>query len=147
MGSNPIVASFYLISQVREFPPEAATPLFRYNSVMNIPFETLLIIVSSLLLLCVLISKVSDRFGIPLLLLFLGIGMVILVLGSIDKSAIDEKLPSLYNHSINFIRVRSKGVGCSSPVRERGQWLKASSVQGYRSHLIILAEEIRWLRN
>lgn len=43
---------------------------------MNVPFETLLIIVSSLLLLCVLISKVSDRFGIPLLLLFLGIGML-----------------------------------------------------------------------
>lgn len=43
---------------------------------MNPSFETLLIIVSSLLLLCVIISKVSDRLGVPILLLFLGIGML-----------------------------------------------------------------------
>jgi potassium/hydrogen antiporter len=43
---------------------------------MNLPFETILIIISSLLLLCVIISKVSDRLGVPILLLFLGIGML-----------------------------------------------------------------------
>jgi len=52
-----------------------ASPIL-YNSYMNLSFETLLIIVSSLLLLCVLVSKVSDRLGVPILLLFLGIGML-----------------------------------------------------------------------
>jgi cell volume regulation protein A len=38
--------------------------------------ETLLISASLLLLICVLASKVSDRFGIPALLLFLALGML-----------------------------------------------------------------------
>jgi len=37
---------------------------------------TLLIVAASLLLVSVLASKVSDRFGIPVLLLFLGLGML-----------------------------------------------------------------------
>lgn len=39
-------------------------------------FELILIIAASLLLVSVLISKISDRSGIPALLLFLGIGML-----------------------------------------------------------------------
>jgi potassium/hydrogen antiporter len=39
-------------------------------------FELVLIIAASLLLVSVLISKISDRSGIPALLLFLGIGML-----------------------------------------------------------------------
>lgn len=43
---------------------------------MTMSFEFILIIAASLLLVSVLISKVSDRSGIPALLLFLGIGML-----------------------------------------------------------------------
>ncbi len=43
---------------------------------MEITFETAAIIVSVLILLSVLVSKISDRFGVPLLLLFLAIGML-----------------------------------------------------------------------
>jgi cell volume regulation protein A len=39
-------------------------------------FEFILIIAASLLLISVLVSKISDRSGIPALLLFLGIGML-----------------------------------------------------------------------
>lgn len=43
---------------------------------MNIQFEIIMIVVSGLILLSVLVSKVADRFGVPILLLFLGIGML-----------------------------------------------------------------------
>ncbi len=43
---------------------------------MEITFESGLIVVSVLILLSVMVSKISDRFGVPLLLLFLGIGML-----------------------------------------------------------------------
>jgi len=43
---------------------------------MAMSFELILIIAASLLLASVLISKISDRSGIPALLLFLGIGML-----------------------------------------------------------------------
>jgi cell volume regulation protein A len=43
---------------------------------MEINFETVAIIVSILILLSVIVSKISDRLGVPLLLLFLGIGML-----------------------------------------------------------------------
>jgi cell volume regulation protein A len=43
---------------------------------MIITFEILLIIVAVLILLSVVVSKVSERFGVPLLLLFLTIGML-----------------------------------------------------------------------
>jgi len=43
---------------------------------MNLTFENILIILSLLILVSVIISKISDRFGVPLLLLFLGIGML-----------------------------------------------------------------------
>ncbi|HXF86150.1 MAG TPA: potassium/proton antiporter [Anaerolineales bacterium] len=43
---------------------------------MNVSTELILTIVASLLLLSVLASKVSDRFGIPALLLFLALGML-----------------------------------------------------------------------
>ena len=43
---------------------------------MNIQFEIIIIIVSFLILLSVLVSKVAERYGVPILLLFLGIGML-----------------------------------------------------------------------
>ena len=43
---------------------------------MDIPFEFILIIVSLLFLVSVVVSKVSERFGIPILLLFLAIGIL-----------------------------------------------------------------------
>lgn len=43
---------------------------------MNLPVEWMLAIGAGLLLLSVLVSKVSDRFGIPSLLLFLALGML-----------------------------------------------------------------------
>ena len=43
---------------------------------MIIPIEYLLFAISVLLLLSVLASKVSDRLGVPALLLFLIIGML-----------------------------------------------------------------------
>jgi len=43
---------------------------------MEITFESGLIVVSILILLSVGVSKISDRFGVPLLLLFLGIGIL-----------------------------------------------------------------------
>lgn len=43
---------------------------------MEITFESGLIVVAVLILLSVMVSKISDRFGVPLLLLFLGIGML-----------------------------------------------------------------------
>ena len=43
---------------------------------MNFPLEWSLVIGAGLLLLSVLVSKVSDRFGIPSLLLFLALGML-----------------------------------------------------------------------
>ncbi len=43
---------------------------------MEVNFESAAIIVSILILLSVVVSKISDRLGVPLLLLFLGIGML-----------------------------------------------------------------------
>jgi potassium/hydrogen antiporter len=43
---------------------------------LNVSTETILISVAGLLLISVLASKVSDRFGIPALLLFLALGML-----------------------------------------------------------------------
>lgn len=43
---------------------------------MGIPFEVILIVVSLLFLVSVVVSKVSERFGIPILLLFLAIGIL-----------------------------------------------------------------------
>lgn len=43
---------------------------------MILSFENTLIILSLLILVSVVISKISDRFGVPVLLLFLGIGML-----------------------------------------------------------------------
>lgn len=43
---------------------------------MDITFEIILLIVASILLICVLLSKISDRLGVPILLLFIGIGML-----------------------------------------------------------------------
>jgi cell volume regulation protein A len=40
------------------------------------PFELILIVAAGLILVSVLASKISDRFGIPMLLLFLAIGML-----------------------------------------------------------------------
>jgi len=51
-------------------------PLIQYNFYMTLSFENALIIVSLLILVSVIVSKISDRFGVPLLLLFLGIGML-----------------------------------------------------------------------
>ncbi len=43
---------------------------------MSITFEIILIVVAILILLSVIVSKISERFGVPLLLLFLAIGML-----------------------------------------------------------------------
>lgn len=43
---------------------------------MEITFESGAIIVAILILLSVIVSKISDRLGVPMLLLFLGIGML-----------------------------------------------------------------------
>lgn len=43
---------------------------------MVITFEIILIVVAVLILLSVIVSKISERFGVPLLLLFLAIGML-----------------------------------------------------------------------
>ncbi len=43
---------------------------------MEFAFELAIIIVAALILISVIVSKISDRFGVPLLLLFLGIGML-----------------------------------------------------------------------
>ncbi|MDO8970275.1 MAG: cation:proton antiporter, partial [Saprospiraceae bacterium] len=43
---------------------------------MQASFENIAIIVSLLILVSVIVSKISDRFGVPMLLLFLGIGML-----------------------------------------------------------------------
>jgi potassium/hydrogen antiporter len=43
---------------------------------MEVQFEIILIVVSLLFLISVVVSKVSERFGIPILLLFLGIGIL-----------------------------------------------------------------------
>jgi cell volume regulation protein A len=48
----------------------------RYNFFMQISFEFILVGVSLLFLTSVIASKVSDRFGIPILLLFLAIGIL-----------------------------------------------------------------------
>lgn len=44
---------------------------------MEISAEIAIIIVSALLLVCVFVSKISDRLGVPILLLFIGIGMLV----------------------------------------------------------------------
>jgi len=41
-----------------------------------VPIELALLVLSILLFLSIFASKISDRFGIPALLLFLGIGML-----------------------------------------------------------------------
>ena len=43
---------------------------------MNIPIESLLLFLSLLFLVSLFVSRVSSRFGIPALLLFLGVGML-----------------------------------------------------------------------
>ncbi|PKO00440.1 MAG: potassium/proton antiporter [Chloroflexi bacterium HGW-Chloroflexi-4] len=43
---------------------------------MSITFEIILIVVAVLILLSVIVSKISERFGVPLLLLFLALGML-----------------------------------------------------------------------
>ncbi len=43
---------------------------------MEISFELTLVVISLLFLISVVVSKISDRLGVPLLLLFLGIGML-----------------------------------------------------------------------
>ena len=46
------------------------------NFIANLSIETAMLILAVLLVLSVAASKISDRFGIPSLLLFLGIGML-----------------------------------------------------------------------
>ncbi len=46
------------------------------NIAANLPIEIVMLILAVLLVLSVAASKISDRFGIPSLLLFLGIGML-----------------------------------------------------------------------
>jgi len=43
---------------------------------MSISFELGLVIVAAIFLLCIIFSKISDRFGIPILILFIGVGML-----------------------------------------------------------------------
>lgn len=43
---------------------------------MTLSFELGLIIVSAIFLMCIVFSKISDRFGIPILILFIGVGML-----------------------------------------------------------------------
>ena len=46
------------------------------NFAVDLPIETVMLILAGLLVLSVVASKMSDRFGIPSLLVFLGIGML-----------------------------------------------------------------------
>ncbi len=44
---------------------------------MEVSSEIVIIVISTLLLVCVFVSKISDRLGVPILLLFIGIGMLV----------------------------------------------------------------------